>query len=146
LKSIESYEFSKKRFGRWFIITDGAFSDPYNAIERIRDHSNCYKSSWHIIGLGEDISTHDCNNTAVAGRGTVTFINQIDRKDLATEISMALSRALRNSLSNCQIKWSDDEYQDYGLKFYNQVMTAYKIIQKKDLEKLKFEFKCDQID
>lgn len=125
---------------RVFLLTDGQVSNTDSIVEcasKARDEVRV-----HTFGIGDDCDKQLVKRTAIAGRGSYSFVGNHDQ-NLEGVVVQALKKSVEASLKDCLMFWITDKSQDMeelNEVFRNDMVTRYRILPKKDFESLKVKF------
>ena len=98
------------------------------------------------FGIGTDFDTQLVNVLAKKGKGSVSRIYDLERDSLSEAAVKALNRAMYPSLSGCSIHWTGREKKQLNQVFYNEVVSSYKLVDRKEFEagNIDFTVMCDE--
>ena len=94
------------------------------------------------FGLGSGCDEHLVKETARAGRGTATLV-QDGGDQLKSCVIRALSNAMESSLAGVQYGWNDQLENEHEL-YRNQLVFQTQIMSKEQFESVSYVFKTKQ--
>jgi len=96
------------------------------------------------FGIGRSFDEQLVRVLAEKGRGSVSRVYDLEQGSLAAAAVKSLNRAMYPSLSGCSIKWAGEKKETLNEVFYNELVSSYKMIDKKASAKIGFTFECEK--
>lgn len=97
------------------------------------------------IGIGRSFDEQLVYRVAKEGRGSMSRVYDLSQASkLAKAAVLALTRSMYPSIPGCSMKWTGMKKELLNEVFYNQIVSSYKIVNKREWQagKIKFTFNC----